>query len=331
MPPPPNTFPFYLSKPSQTFHHHASFFTGYRSETRGFCLVGAASLGALKASPVLLCTGLVLCFGLLLSLFVPFLFAGLRVEVCIAMADEERKGKAVREEEDVVTIEEEETEKDRGLTMCLMGKVATGKPFNAFGFLEVMKRAMNPSNGFTAKEIGPNLFSFHFNSHEDLLEVKKMEPWHFEKNLVLLKEIEKGEQPLTVSFTTINMWVRLYDRPMYLSESESGHYSTPEDRPKDPKQGWNMKRECDFVTERKELLNIHEDKLPFGKWIKASPAKKASVTTVNMKAEIAEEDKGVLDNLSKVKESPAEGVIKLSKELERVAVNDGIHLEAGSH
>ncbi|KAL8515146.1 hypothetical protein ACS0TY_014015 [Phlomoides rotata] len=130
------------------------------------------------------------------------------------MADEGRKGKAVREEEDVVTIEEEKTENDRGLTMCLMGKVATGNPFNAFGFLEVMKRAMNPSNGFTAKEIGPNLFSFYFNSHEDLLEVKKMEPWHFEKNLVLLKEIEKGEQPLTVSFTTTNMWVRLYDRPM---------------------------------------------------------------------------------------------------------------------
>ncbi|KAL8546264.1 hypothetical protein ACS0TY_006112 [Phlomoides rotata] len=107
------------------------------------------------------------------------------------MTGEGGKMKASREEEDFVIIEEEEAESGRKLPLCLMGKVATEKPFNAFGFLEAMKQAMNPSNGFTAKEIGPNLFSLHFNSYDDLLEVKRKEPWHFEKNLVLLKEIEE--------------------------------------------------------------------------------------------------------------------------------------------
>ncbi|KAL8533792.1 hypothetical protein ACS0TY_009983 [Phlomoides rotata] len=134
--------------------------------------------------------------------------------VYIAMTDEGGKIRAIREEEDIVIFEKEEADSVRDLPKCLVGKVATGKTFNAFGFLEAMKQAMNPSNGFTAKEIGPNLFSFHFNSHDDLLEVKKIEPWHFEKNLVLLKEIEKGEQPSAVSFSTTNMWVRLYDLPM---------------------------------------------------------------------------------------------------------------------
>ncbi|KAL8535254.1 hypothetical protein ACS0TY_011032 [Phlomoides rotata] len=122
--------------------------------------------------------------------------------------------KGVRKEDDFVIIEEDEVEGGRNLPLCLIGKVLTGKSFNAFRFLEVMKRAMCPSKGFTAKEIGPNLFSFNFKCHDDLMEVKRREPWHFEKSLVILKEIEKGEQPSVMSFTETNIWVRLYDLPM---------------------------------------------------------------------------------------------------------------------
>ncbi|KAL8488130.1 hypothetical protein ACS0TY_024425 [Phlomoides rotata] len=295
------------------------------------------------------------------------------------MANEGGMKKAVREEEDFVTIEKDDVEGGRALPLCLMGKVATGKPFNAFGFLEAMKRAMSPSNGFTAKEIGPDLFSFHFNSHNDLME-----------------EIEKGE-PSAVSFTMTNMWVRLYDLPMvarsvkYIHSIASRCWEVVEidkestegfgrsirvkvnldiTQPlkiglkilnKDGKSAWipfkferlpsfcffcgligHMKRKCNFVDEKKELLNIHEDKLPFGEWIKASPAKKASVTTENTKvkrvtsplrrrlfeklqAEIAEENSVALDNITDDKTSPADGVNEISEELKRVAVSDGIH------
>ncbi|KAL8464951.1 hypothetical protein ACS0TY_034440 [Phlomoides rotata] len=45
----------------------------------------------------------------------------------------------------------------------------------------------------------------------------------------------------------------------------------------------NMKRECDLADDRVEILNIPDNKLPYGNWIKASPAKKVSVTSENMK------------------------------------------------
>ncbi|KAL8491499.1 hypothetical protein ACS0TY_023205 [Phlomoides rotata] len=136
------------------------------------------------------------------------------------MAEESGVKKGVREEDDFVIIEEDEADGGRNLPLCLIRKVLTGKSFNAFGFLETMKRAMNPLQGFTAKEIGPNLFSFNFKCHDDLLEVKRMEPWHFEKSLVILKEIERGEQPSAMSFTKTNMWVRLYDLPMAARSSK---------------------------------------------------------------------------------------------------------------
>ncbi|KAL8514223.1 hypothetical protein ACS0TY_013373 [Phlomoides rotata] len=250
------------------------------------------------------------------------------------MADESGVQKGVREEDDFVTIEEDEVDGRQNLPLCLIGKVLTSKLFNAFGFLEMMKRAMSPSKGFTAKEIGPNLFSFNFKCHDDLLEIKKREPWHFEKSLVILKEIERGEQPSAMSFTKTNMWVRLYDLPMaarstkYIQSIASRCGEVVEiDKDSmegfgcsirvkvnldttqplktglkivnsDGKPAWipfkyerlpsfcflcgvvgHMKRECDFVAEKRELLNIQDDKLPFGEWIKASPAKKALVTT----------------------------------------------------
>ncbi|KAL8507168.1 hypothetical protein ACS0TY_017898 [Phlomoides rotata] len=125
------------------------------------------------------------------------------------MVDEDRVKKMAREEEDFIVIEGEGDDTKQALPMCLIGKVVTRKPFNAFGFLEAMKWVMNPSKGFIAKEIGSNLFSFHFRCHADLKELKRQEPWHFEKKLVILKEIGVGEQLSAVAFTMTTMWVRL--------------------------------------------------------------------------------------------------------------------------
>ncbi|KAL8496991.1 hypothetical protein ACS0TY_020610 [Phlomoides rotata] len=115
--------------------------------------------------------------------------------------------------EQVLRLEEEETG-ENGSTLCLIGKVLSDKPFNAFGLLEAMRKAMNPSRGFTAKEIGKNLFSFQFWSRADLLGILNREPWLFDKHVILLKELGGGEQPSTVTFTTSTFWVRIYDLPM---------------------------------------------------------------------------------------------------------------------
>ncbi|KAL8515804.1 hypothetical protein ACS0TY_014484 [Phlomoides rotata] len=99
-------------------------------------------------------------------------------------------------------------------TMCLIGKVLTNKSFNVFGLLEAMRKAMNPSRGLTTNEIGKNLFSFQFKSAADMSGILNRQPWHFDKNIILLKELDNGEQPSTIVFTTVTFWVRLYDLPM---------------------------------------------------------------------------------------------------------------------
>ncbi|KAL8462316.1 hypothetical protein ACS0TY_032575 [Phlomoides rotata] len=258
--------------------------------------------------------------------------------------------------DDIVVLEEDSQKCTAAASLYLVGHVLTRKSFNAFGFLETMKRAMNPSKGFTVKEIGPNLFSFQFRSTGDLLEIRKREPWHFEKNLLMLKTLEADEQPSKASFSSANFWIRIYDLPLsVISEnnirsiasragevleidplsleglSRSIRVRIRLDVTKPLKQGmtvarkndspiWvpfkyerlsslcffcgmlgHMKRECDLVEEREHLLEVSNAKLPFGDWLRASPAKRPSVTTVTQEPvrEISPTRRRLFDNFRK--------------------------------
>ncbi|KAH6797548.1 hypothetical protein C2S52_022102 [Perilla frutescens var. hirtella] len=72
--------------------------------------------------------------------------------------------------------------------LCLVGKVWTRKSFNAFGLLETMKKLWNPAFGMTCREIEANLFSFQFSNRRDLERVLSMEPWTFNKHILVLRE-----------------------------------------------------------------------------------------------------------------------------------------------
>ncbi|KAL8497271.1 hypothetical protein ACS0TY_020817 [Phlomoides rotata] len=120
------------------------------------------------------------------------------------------KGKGVDlGEEEIVRLIDEKRAEVEGSRNCSIGKVLSNKSFNSFGLLE----AMNSPRGFTTKEIGKNLFSFQFHSQSDMLGVLARELWHFDKNVILLKVLKRGEQPSTITFDSTNFWVRLYDLP----------------------------------------------------------------------------------------------------------------------
>ncbi|KAL8546299.1 hypothetical protein ACS0TY_006136 [Phlomoides rotata] len=116
------------------------------------------------------------------------------------MVEASMRGVLENEEDGVIRLELRSVETDMGSTRCLIEKVLSNKPFNAFGFLESMKRAMAPARGFTAKKIDKNLFPFQFIMEVDMRSVLNREPWHFEKTVVMLKELGRGEQPSTLVF-----------------------------------------------------------------------------------------------------------------------------------
>ncbi|KAH6760569.1 hypothetical protein C2S51_017518 [Perilla frutescens var. frutescens] len=99
-------------------------------------------------------------------------------------------------------------------TLCLVGKVWTHKSFNVFSLFDVMKKLWNPVYGVTCREIEPNLFSFQFKNKKDMEKVIMMEPWTFNKHILVLKKASVDIQPSRMVLNSVPFWVRIYDLPL---------------------------------------------------------------------------------------------------------------------
>lgn len=128
------------------------------------------------------------------------------------------KGKHVLEDE---TYDDEPIQISSGIcenlpekTLCIVGKVWTRKSFNVFALLDTMKKLWNPAGGVTCREIESNLFSFQFSDRRDLERVLSMEPWTFNKHILVLKEANPNIQPSAMEMDSVPFWVRFYDVPL---------------------------------------------------------------------------------------------------------------------
>lgn len=77
-----------------------------------------------------------------------------------------------------------------------------------------MKKLWCPGNGLTCQDLGGNMVAFQFNSMRDMKKVKEMEPWHFNKHILVLKQITQDIQPSSMKFNEVPIWIRIYDLPI---------------------------------------------------------------------------------------------------------------------
>ncbi|KAL8556060.1 hypothetical protein ACS0TY_003750 [Phlomoides rotata] len=199
--------------------------------------------------------------------------------------------------------------------MCLIGKVLSNKPFNAFGLLETMRKAMNPSRGFTAKEIRKNLFLFQFRSKSDMVGVGwggaaiNYSAYHGDISGPFIRSsygcsigpvtqirgligdvLEIDSAFMDGVARSIRIKVRVdYRRPLrrgiLLELKENNQVWVDFKYERLPYFCYlcgilgHMRRECDLTEGATELDELPEEKLPFREWLRASPMKKASITT----------------------------------------------------
>lgn len=103
---------------------------------------------------------------------------------------------------------------DKTAEMCLLGKLWTERNYNMFAMLETMKKLWKPSKGMTCSELGTNLVSFQFNTKRDMERVQSMEPWSFNKHILVLMPLASDIQPSMMKFDRVPCWIRIYDIPM---------------------------------------------------------------------------------------------------------------------
>lgn len=125
------------------------------------------------------------------------------------------------EDEEPFHIANQTIPNDATISMCLIGKLWTGRSFNTYGLMDTMKRLCNPAKGVTCRELGQNMISFQFQSKKDMNRVLSMEPWHFNKQVLVLKPIMAETQPGEMEFNTVRFWIRIYDLPFSGRDEET--------------------------------------------------------------------------------------------------------------
>uniref|UniRef100_A0A803KWR0 DUF4283 domain-containing protein n=1 Tax=Chenopodium quinoa TaxID=63459 RepID=A0A803KWR0_CHEQI len=109
-------------------------------------------------------------------------------------------------------IEDVDESKEQ-LRLVLVGKLWTVKTFN----VEAMKRTLlgiwRLDDNVAIKMVDTNLFVFQFFSEPDKNRIIEGSLWFFDGKLLVLKDIQGGEQPSEVVFDKSPMWIRLLDVP----------------------------------------------------------------------------------------------------------------------
>lgn len=124
------------------------------------------------------------------------------------------------EDEPIQIDDESSVVNDDTVSLCLLGKLWTEKQYSTFALIETMKKIWNPSKGVTCRELGSNLISFQFAMKRDMDRVLALEPWFFNKHLLVLRPLALNIQPSLMTFDTTPCWIRIYDLPILGRESK---------------------------------------------------------------------------------------------------------------
>ena len=129
------------------------------------------------------------------------------------MADASALDLSVEDDEVLVFDKEDNEQEDDKLSLCLICKLLSSKPFD----LDALKRTMimewSLQEDVLIRSIGSNVFLFQLFHWKDKEKVLEGRPWCFEQRLLALQDIDNNVQPSDVISGFSPFWLRLYNLP----------------------------------------------------------------------------------------------------------------------
>ena len=78
---------------------------------------------------------------------------------------------------------------------------------------KVLKTVWKTEKTFEASDLGENKVMFHFQTKDDMDRVLFLCPWSFDKYLLLLHKLERGEAVKDIKFNKSPFWVQILRLP----------------------------------------------------------------------------------------------------------------------
>ena len=131
--------------------------------------------------------------------------------------------KVTEEEEVSVTLGDECTRaaNERGKN-CLVMKVLSRRSIMLEALRKNIRMLWKPNKSLQLSVISDDLFLAEFEDERDKRRVMDMRPWHYEKQLVLLKEFDGEKDPKDMTLKWSPFWVQIYNLPLKSRTRETG-------------------------------------------------------------------------------------------------------------
>jgi hypothetical protein len=97
----------------------------------------------------------------------------------------------------------------------LIGKIWADKKNNKEAFKTVMSRLWRSVEGIVFKEIQDDVWIFKFSDTEDKQKVMEGRPWAFDRQLLVLNELNGQIPPSEMEFHHTPVWIQIHDMPLH--------------------------------------------------------------------------------------------------------------------
>lgn len=122
---------------------------------------------------------------------------------------------AIMDDEDGVVVEVEDVvQPEVDFRFAAVGRVVTDRAIKFVVFRDVMATAWRSEKGVHVRELSDHRFLFTFYQERNISRVVENGPWTFEQNLVVMRRLVKGDDPMMFSLDEATFWMQVHNLPV---------------------------------------------------------------------------------------------------------------------
>lgn len=107
----------------------------------------------------------------------------------------------IKDEEDEPVVDQFDEEDDEDdFSMCLVKRFLTNRAVHFPSLRNILAKIWHPIEGVTITELEEKRILFRFYNELDINRVIKCIPWFFNRHLIILHRLSKGENPVQIPF-----------------------------------------------------------------------------------------------------------------------------------
>ena len=104
----------------------------------------------------------------------------------------------------------------------LIGKFCTKRRVNLESVARVLKSVWKAEHSFEVNDLDENKVMFLFQTTEDMERVLLLSPWSFDKYLLILRKLVRGEAVKDIKFNKSPFWIQIHGLPTMCQMKEMG-------------------------------------------------------------------------------------------------------------